>query len=438
MGVFGRFKSDQRGSVAMMFGFAALPLIGIAGAAVDYSRAAAEKSKLQRATDAAVLQLVREPRTATSTQLAARAETLMSALYQAPKGASLDKPVVQRSGEALVLTAKGSIPNGLMQVVGLRDTAFAAEARVTASQERIELALVLDNTGSMAQEIDGKVKIEELRAAALKLVDDLRRIATGPDDVRVSIVPFDTEVRVDAGTYRNKDWLRWENPASKSDRQKWDGYIVDRYDPKAITDDAPVMALDDTRYPTRVTSEWKQQGYGDLVPVRPLTSLYERAAEDAVRATIRSMRPRGNTNVGLGVAWGTATLTGSIPLDTPATSDSRPVKRYMVVLTDGVNTQRSVDGKAQTVHNANDPSPTDPVLRMINASTGRTCDTAKSKNIEVFTIRLLKGDADMLSACASPANAKVRKHYFDVQSSGDLKLAFDGIVDAIGGTRVTH
>lgn len=438
MGVFGRFKSDRRGSVGMIFGFAAIPLIGFAGAAVDYSRAAFEKSKLQRATDAAVLMLVREPRTATQAQLALRAGTVLATLYRPPQGVSVETPSVRRVGEGIVVTAKASITSAFMQVVGMRDTSFGATAQVSASQERIELALVLDNTGSMDERIGSRVKIEELRGVALKLVEDLRRRATGRDDVRVSIVPFDTEVRVDAGRYRNKDWLRWQNPGSRSDRDGWTGYIVDRDPPKDVTDDAPVMALDRTRYPTLARSEWASRGMGDLAPVQPLTSLYETAAYDGVTATIRSMRARGNTNVGLGIAWGTATLTGSIPLETPATADPRTAKRYMVVLTDGVNTQKWVDGEARTVRNPNDPAPSDPVLRLMNTRTGQSCDTAKSKGVEVFTIRLLKGDADVLGACASPPNARAPKHYFDVQSSDELKGAFDGILDAITSTHLTH
>jgi Flp pilus assembly protein TadG len=38
MSVFSRFGRDIRGNVAMMFGLALVPLVGMVGAAVDYSR----------------------------------------------------------------------------------------------------------------------------------------------------------------------------------------------------------------------------------------------------------------------------------------------------------------------------------------------------------------------------------------------------------------
>lgn len=434
MGVFNRFKADQGGSVAAMFGVAALPLIGLIGAAVDYSRAANERAKLQRAIDATVLTLVREPRTSTPAQLSAKAGTVLAALYPVPPGVSVEPPSVRRSGESILVSAKGSMTNAFMQLVGLRDTPFGAESQVASSQERIELALVLDNTGSMADRIGSKVKIEELRTAALKLVKDLRGIMSGPDDVRLSVVPFDTEVRVDANRYRYRDWLRWQNGGTQAERNGWTGYVVDRYAPKDVTDDRPVMALPDTRYTTLPASEWAAKGKGDLAPVQPLTSLYGQASFDAVNATIRTMQPRGNTNVGLGVSWGTATLTGSVPLDTSSTGDPRAVKRYMVVLTDGTNTQKWVDGEACT------PSGSGCRISVsaMNTRTNSACDTAKASGIEVFTIRLLDGDKALLGGCASPPNSKVKQHYFDVQSADQLQAAFDSILGSITATRLTH
>jgi Flp pilus assembly protein TadG len=48
-----RFRSDQRGNVAVIFVLALLPILSAIGCAIDYSRAAQLKSKLQAAADAA-------------------------------------------------------------------------------------------------------------------------------------------------------------------------------------------------------------------------------------------------------------------------------------------------------------------------------------------------------------------------------------------------
>ncbi len=51
--LIGRFRSDKRGNVAMIFGVAAIPLISAMGCAVDYSMATRMRAKLQSAADAA-------------------------------------------------------------------------------------------------------------------------------------------------------------------------------------------------------------------------------------------------------------------------------------------------------------------------------------------------------------------------------------------------
>jgi Putative Flp pilus-assembly TadE/G-like len=51
--LIGRFRSDQRGNIAVIFVIALLPVLSAIGCAVDYSRAAQIRSKLQAAADAA-------------------------------------------------------------------------------------------------------------------------------------------------------------------------------------------------------------------------------------------------------------------------------------------------------------------------------------------------------------------------------------------------
>jgi hypothetical protein len=53
-----RFKKDDRGVTAVIFSLALLPILGAAGAAVDYSRAINVRAALQKAVDAAALQAV--------------------------------------------------------------------------------------------------------------------------------------------------------------------------------------------------------------------------------------------------------------------------------------------------------------------------------------------------------------------------------------------
>src|SRR5206468_8393090 len=79
---------------------------------------------------------------------------------------------------------------------------------------RLRVALVLDTTGSMAQ--DGK--IDALKSATKKLLDSLKGAVGVAGDVYVSIIPFSKDVNVGASNY-NANWILWDDGTDKS----WDG-----------------------------------------------------------------------------------------------------------------------------------------------------------------------------------------------------------------------
>ena len=51
-----RLSSDERGNVMVMFSFAMVPVIGLTGATIDYSRASDARQMLNAAVDSAALQ----------------------------------------------------------------------------------------------------------------------------------------------------------------------------------------------------------------------------------------------------------------------------------------------------------------------------------------------------------------------------------------------
>ncbi len=288
MQVLKRFKADQSGTTAVIFGLAFLPLVGMVGGAVDYSRAAAQQTKLQRAVDAVAFALVREPKTATAADIQARASKLFETLYPAADPVSPATVTATRVGKVIEVSSNTAVRNAFVQVLGLPRTQVAASAKSTFGS-KIEVALVLDNTGSMDDLISGKRKIDELKSSASQLLTDLRALADEPDTVKVSIVPFDTEVRLDASASRNKDWFRWSNP---SDRLSWTGYVYDRWNGYASTDGAPDLAVKDSLYPAPRDTEYRtnkdlmELSTGDLAPMRPLTSLYAKPAYDDLQGVV--------------------------------------------------------------------------------------------------------------------------------------------------------
>ena len=59
MSLLSRFGKDTSGNVGLMFGIIVLPMIGLAGAAVDYARASSARASLNAAVDSAALMVAR-------------------------------------------------------------------------------------------------------------------------------------------------------------------------------------------------------------------------------------------------------------------------------------------------------------------------------------------------------------------------------------------
>jgi hypothetical protein len=78
---------------------------------------------------------------------------------------------------------------------------IGASSEILRGQDRLEIALVLDNTGSMV--MNGSSKLATLKTEAKKLVDKLAVAAaqnTDPTAVKIALVPFSNTVRVQGST----------------------------------------------------------------------------------------------------------------------------------------------------------------------------------------------------------------------------------------------
>ena len=77
------FLRSQSANVAIMFGFAIVPLIGLTGAAIEYSRAASDRTRMQSALDTTALMLAREAPGLSEGQIQKKAEDYFKALSNA-------------------------------------------------------------------------------------------------------------------------------------------------------------------------------------------------------------------------------------------------------------------------------------------------------------------------------------------------------------------
>src|SRR5215208_1618933 len=104
-----RFRDDRRGTTAVLFGLSVIPVMAIVGSAVDYGRASAARTELQRAVDAAALTLVRDAASLDEPKLKERGRSLVRGLLKEVRGFSADTITVSRNAKTIRVAASGTM-----------------------------------------------------------------------------------------------------------------------------------------------------------------------------------------------------------------------------------------------------------------------------------------------------------------------------------------
>jgi len=195
-----RFVRDTQGSVFVMVGAAIIMLVGVVGVAVDVGRGQMAQTKLQNALDAAGLAA---GASINSQDLEAEVMKYMNVNFtEGTLGATVTNvdPVLSEDGTLLTVTADATMPTTFMNIFGHTTMNLQAHTEVTRTQKGMELAVVLDTTGSMAGS-----KLTSLKTASNDLLDILfGETASTADNLWVGIVPFSMAVNVGAS---HTDWL---------------------------------------------------------------------------------------------------------------------------------------------------------------------------------------------------------------------------------------
>jgi Flp pilus assembly protein TadG len=156
--------------VVVLFALALVPLIGMAGAAVDYTRASNLQTSLQKAADAAALVAAKGNETFAVRRQAALSSLAhqMSAHPGVPYEAAVT-PVMEGTKEAAVaVSISTAVPTTLMNVLGFKSMDVSVRATATSGRnEAFDVAFVLDTTGSMEGD-----RLVSLKSATTALIDD--------------------------------------------------------------------------------------------------------------------------------------------------------------------------------------------------------------------------------------------------------------------------
>ena len=399
-----RFVADQRGGVAPMFALAIVPIIGLVGAAVDYSRGNAARTAMLAALDATALMLSRDAAGMDPVQVSAKATSFFNAQFSRPEVTNLQVNGVLHSPQAgsfiLDVTASGTVPTTFTKLLGQQKLDISSSAQVKWGVKKLELALVLDNTGSMAN----NGKLTQLKTASHNLLTTLQNAAKQPGDVKVAIIPFDKIVNIGTG-YAAQSWVDYT--AHNIQQAQWQGCVQDRDQPYDADDTTPTTDIH-TKYPAVQCSH--------LTTVMPLTDILDTTGFTNLNNKIDAMAASGNTNVTIGLVWGWHALTASQPMTEG--SDPAPDKdKVIVLLTDGDNTQNRWSTSSSS----------------IDARTALACTNAKAANIKIYTVRVIDGNATLLRNCATKPNM-----YYNVNQASQLNSVFSSIAQNLANLRIAR
>jgi Flp pilus assembly protein TadG len=323
------FLTDTRGGVAPMFALALVPLIGLVGAAVDYSRGNAVRTAMQASLDATALMLSRDAADMDPSLVTSKATAYFKAQFDR---AEMPEPVVtavlsspQQGSFILDVTASGTVPTTFTRIIGQEKLDISSSTQVKWGVKKLELALVLDNTGSMSS----NGKMTELKTASKSLLTTLKNAAKELGDVKVAIVPFDKIVNIGT-SYAGSGFIDYA--VHNIQQSSWQGCVQDRDQPND-TLDTPPGASSNTKYPAVSCS--------GITSIMPLTDVLDSTGFTSLNSKIDAMNPADGNNTQN--RW---TTSGS-SIDTRTAAACTNVKAANIK----IYTIRVIDGDANLLRN---------------------------------------------------------------------------------------
>jgi Flp pilus assembly protein TadG len=389
------------------------------------SRAYLLKSRLQSAIDAASLagasHYIMDPEHSTEAAIA-QAQSYFTAAMANHPGVTADISI-DPSTTTLSIVANASVKTPFLSVLGIPRLAVASSTEATTqasitSQGEVEVALMLDVTGSMGTRLpSGQTRLAAMQEAASTFVDILIP-DLGRPFVKIALAPFSQAIN--AGEHVGLVTGQPNSRAGARGPEFLRRCVTERTGPSSLSDDRPgpgaeMPVLAPRGRPTYVASDADAQNCGPNQSIVPLT-----ASKSRLKSTIEAFQATGSTAGPVGTAWAWYLL--SPEWSSVFTGDSAPrsygtsgVRKIAVLLTDGTyNTRGGVnygDTSAEAVE--------------ISGEAVDICNAMKAKGIEIYTVGFgldTQLARDTMSNCASSPDKA-----FLVDDAAALRSAFRDI-----------
>ncbi len=395
-----RLKSDDIGATAIIFALVVVAIIGIVGLAFDMQRMATTDVRLQSALDASALAGARtlEDSSRTDAQIKQVVQDAFSAnMLTGHKDVVCATPNVDidRVQGRVKVDSDCELKTTVANIVGVEKMSLTNESAARAAITKLDVALMLDVSGSM-----GGSKLDDLKAAAGDAIDTLIT-GTAGERVRIGFNSYSTSVN--PGDYL-KSLL--DIPYGLLKKQKC---VSERVGPNALTDAAPGPAA------------WLGHKATDCPKssIEPLTS-----DADMLKSEINKFKSGGTTAGHLGVAWAWYIISPEWADVWPEAS--RP-HEY-----DEENTLKSVilmtDGEFNAVYHK--------PLGDSSTQAVNLCNAMRDKNIIIYAVVFdtkSKSARDTMKACAGDED-----RYFEAKNGSELKAAYQKIASQLTNLSLTE
>ena len=397
-----RLKCDTSGSVALMFGLVAVPVVLGAGVAIDMMRSNDARTELQTALDASALAAAASGNL-TDSERAELAKATFAANFK-PAGDVAVVPTVSIDDGKVAMSANYEFPTAFMRVAGINSMDIGSSVTVSLPESKqAEIALVLDYSGSMNEFTNGERKYRVMRDAAIQMVDDMTEEGTS-DKVKFGLVPFSHHVNVK---------LPGKYVVGADAGSDWTGCTQDRMYPYNLNDDVPSVSNDDTKWGQEQAPEHLN---ADCSPYAGKSQTVRPIGEDhaGVISQLENMQPNAWTHIALGFSFGWQLVAPNGLFGDVAEYEDEETMKVIVLLTDGRQTEPAFGpGSARNVEHG-------------ESNLEQLCENAKAKKVTVVTVAFdLQHQAteDRLRNCSTDPD----KYFFVADDGAELAKSFEEI-----------
>lgn len=432
--LFKQFASNKRGNIALLTALLAVPMLVLAGGAVDLMRIAGAKSEVLGAIDSGVL-------AATSLTNTRDPETVIREYIDTNVDSGIIDPATVNltvssskglNSSLITVKADFNISTMFVNLVGFHTVPVSVSSTGTESIPNVEVSLVLDVSGSM-----GGSKLTSMKAAAVAFVDEILTDAT-KDRTSISLIPYSSNVNLGAtfASYLDPDSIDRDDVEDELCAGAGGGCDIDDFTQAEI--DAAAIDIwngcfdyDLADYSGNVLGSSGQDATQRNRDCKPsVTPIFVSNDATALKAQINSYSASGRTAMHVGTMWGYKALapgwqgqigaSAAFP-DRPKAFTDTDTRKFLVVMTDGKINPINADNGGSDVIAGN---------RFVSV-----CQQAQTDEVSVWAIGFQitpNDDADiLLSQC--PSNAS---QYFLIEDL-DIASAFEVIAATINDLRLT-